>query len=516
MVEKRALTVVFRVDSSDSIGIGHLRRCLVLADEARRLGHTCMFVCAEIDIASRRICSDRGHQVFDAGFPPVKARDLKVNPNWEDDSLWADEHLDAQIFLTFAERHPPDLVVMDHYFLTQRWVDFVRAHLNCRFIVIEDLERKWGNVEYVVNGNLDGVVRLEEGSKALRLTGSRFCLLSDDYRMLRHAGLRPPSQRNHLLIFAGGGNTGVAPMTYLNVAKEISSEKYFIDLVISSSHPEAGTLQSLIDSIPKARLHLDRSSLASLYANARLALGAGGTSSWERACLGVPSVLTALTENQVPICETLSAHGVARYAGKFIDFDHREFSHLAKSLLDSPRDLDSMSHAGLTKVDGMGAKRVLRFVTEDLTGLRLRPSIESDLEIMFDWANESAVRENSKSQNPITWEEHLVWFRRVHLQKTSRLFLLELDGLPIGQIRFDKRDGVVVLNYSIDRLFRSRGLGRILVEQGLASIRGDQEPSVLAVVRRENLASCRIFEGLGFVPSQESSSAFVHYVLNFA
>lgn len=452
--------------------------------------------------------------MIETGFHPMLDQDLAKNPDWNDHRLIADGIADAQAFCRVLADVAPAVIVVDQYFLTQHWIDGVRTTVPAQFVVLEDLGRQWNQVEFVVNGNLGGDTVLADGSPAVSLVGSRYCLLSGEYREFRRRGLRPPSSRERIVVFAGGGNTGGAPLAYLKVASEIASGQYGIDLVVGSSHPELQVLSSFASSHPDISLHIDVHSLAHLYVDARLALGTGGVSSWERAALGVPTLMTSLTQNQVPVCEKLAANGIATYAGRFCNFDHEEFLQLASSLLHSPQSLDSMSRRGMATVDAFGAARVLRRVTGDLSGLRLRQAKPHDVQILFEWANDSIVRKNSKSLEPIGWDEHTNWFTKVLNSSTSRLFVLELGDLPVGQIRFDSKEGVLVLNYSVDRDFRARGLGRILVEEGIEAIGGAVERSVLAVVREENVASRKVFEALGFSEVESGSMGFVHFVLD--
>lgn len=79
-----------------------------------------------------------------------------------------------------------------------------------------------------------------------------------------------------------------------------------VDLVIGANHPQREALVAQAAARPGTRVHGPRPHLADLMAAADLALGAGGTTTWERACLGLPSLVVTLAENQRPACLALA------------------------------------------------------------------------------------------------------------------------------------------------------------------------------------------------------------------
>jgi UDP-2,4-diacetamido-2,4,6-trideoxy-beta-L-altropyranose hydrolase len=117
------------------------------------------------------------------------------------------------------------------------------------------------------------------------------------------------------------------------------------------------------------------------------------------------------------------------------------------------------------------------------------------------WANDWTVRAQSLDPAPIAWDEHVAWFAHHLYDSTSRILILEVDGLPVGQLRFDLAGQRATISYSLDGCVRGRGWGTELVERGLASLRVDQGAEITeveAIVRRDNPASTTVFDKLGF------------------
>jgi UDP-2,4-diacetamido-2,4,6-trideoxy-beta-L-altropyranose hydrolase len=133
--------------------------------------------------------------------------------------------------------------------------------------------------------------------------------------------------------------------------------------------------------------------------------------------------------------------------------------------------------------------------------LSLREATPNDRGLLWMWANDRSVRDRSLNPSAITWEEHVEWFTRTCAADDVRLLIVEADGLPVGQLRFDLRGGDAVINYSLDMCVRGRGWGHEIIERGLQWL-CDEVPhaprELVALVRADNPASIRTFERLGF------------------
>jgi UDP-2,4-diacetamido-2,4,6-trideoxy-beta-L-altropyranose hydrolase len=491
----RNVKFAFRVDYTNGIGMGHVRRCLTMANEAQRLGHSSLFVQSAIDSTPRHWLAGQGHAVSSSGFSPASPWNLKLNPDWSNPQLAADEVADATAFVSTVSGNPPDVIVLDHYFMTQRWIDRVRAEVDTQFVVLEDLQRSWEEVEFIVNGNLDAQVVVSPTSRAQSLLGPRYAFLSGEYREIRDKGVPPAEDRRRILVFAGGGDTVELAITYLEMA---STTGFGIDVVASSSSVGLSRLTKAVSENPQAQLHIDVPSLAALYSQARLALGAGGTSSWERACLGVPSVVTSVAENQVAICDALDRYGLAKNLGASDAINLAVGNQLVRDLANSPRELSAMSQTGMQMVDGLGALRTLQRITNPPNEGVLRKASYDDAGLLLQWANDPEVIRNSVRQRIIGQMEHIAWLKATLEGSKSELYIYELAGLPVGQIRFDRIDDHLVLTYSVDCDFRGRGLGKLIVKEGLENVRRRWALRVEAMVREENAASAKVFSGLGF------------------
>lgn len=132
---------------------------------------------------------------------------------------------------------------------------------------------------------------------------------------------------------------------------------------------------------------------------------------------------------------------------------------------------------------------------------RVRPACADDCRLLFDWANDPAVRAMAFSNAPIPWEDHERWFaRRLADERCTILIGADATGAPVGQVRFDATDaGELEADISVDPKRRGQGWGARLISAGVGHLRarGERRP-VVALIKRENDASRRAFARAGF------------------
>lgn len=134
--------------------------------------------------------------------------------------------------------------------------------------------------------------------------------------------------------------------------------------------------------------------------------------------------------------------------------------------------------------------------------LQIRACRAEDIHLLFNWANDPETRENAFTQELIKWEDHVKWFNSRISSDRCRIYILEFNNVPAGQIRFDKNEQEeLVISYSVDEKLRGKGLGRKIVELGLKEITGWGN-NIKALVKKNNPASIRVFETLGFLKTE--------------
>lgn len=140
----------------------------------------------------------------------------------------------------------------------------------------------------------------------------------------------------------------------------------------------------------------------------------------------------------------------------------------------------------------------------------LRSATIDDVNLLFDWVNEESVRKNSFNTNIISMEEHQAWLERVLTDVNTKLYILQVDDVPIGQVRLVYDKNMWQISYSIALPYRAQGYGKIIIQLAENElIRGGHVGEKLyAEVKADNIASQCIFKKLGYseVASQHENA----------
>ncbi|MEO5974674.1 MAG: UDP-2,4-diacetamido-2,4,6-trideoxy-beta-L-altropyranose hydrolase [Ilumatobacteraceae bacterium] len=497
------MTFAFRVDSSTRLGTGHLVRCLTLAQTLRSHDVDAVFLCRQLD----GVMTSR---VENAGFEVLYMGETRVG---EDPS----EREDAIESLRLIDERSLNRVIVDHYDLSLEWEELVTSRVDS-LAVIDDFTNRQHRCNLLLNQNLVSP-RAETYAQSLHgvkraLVGPRFALLQPDYAL--HRSLLPTeiSEVKRIVVFMGGSDPKNVTEFVLRSLINMELGAITVDVVIGPSNPHRARLLTSFEIHRSIVFHFDLPSLAPLLARSDLAIGAGGISNWERMCLGVPSVVIDVAENQREICIELAQADLIKHVGSSQSIFPDDIERAVGGLISDGNLRRHYSIQGKITVDGLGASRVAEaLVPSDRSSLTLRSCRNEDAVPYFNWANDLLVRKSSLNSEPITWVEHETWFMSRMESPTCRMYTLCSDSLPVGQIRFQREDDAWSINYSLDELVRGRDWGSLLVEQGLAKFRRFTTGKVVAKVKASNLVSQRIFERLGFSKGAQFNTAVNQFEL---
>lgn len=401
-----------------------------------------------------------------------------------------------------------DWLVTDHYSFDMGWERRMRAVARHIF-VIDDLADRPHDCDLLLDQNaIEGGEQryLEKVPCACRLLlGPRYALLQPAYASWhRMVAPRRGSARN-LIVFFGGVDAEDLTGLSLRALQRVGRNDVAVNVVVGSGNAHHAEIVELAASMPSVRLLNSLPTLAPLMAEADLALGAGGTTVWERCCLGLPSLVITSAANQHTAARQLHDLGLINWLGDAGGVDVESFAAAMLSALDG-NGAEPCSRRCMALVDGHGTDRVVSAVTATAAlSLTLRSAEPGDEELMLNWANDPAVRANGFANGKIEPETHHRWFsRRLSQTESCRIYIAENDsGMPVGQVRFERRDDGWQIGYSLDAAFRGLGLGRALLEHALrrlaTEVVGGQ---AIAIVKEGNIQSCRIFQRLGFTPHE--------------
>ncbi len=310
------MKLAIRVDSSYLIGSGHLMRCLTLAEHLRDNGWEVGFVCRELQGNLTELLRERRFRVSLLP-PPLGTKEPSFASGtqyegWLGVPLERDAEQTARAIESLGTKC--DWLLVDHYALDSRWESVLALSVSSIF-VIDDLANRPHSCRVLLDHNLSsqGEARYFNlvPAHCRLLCGPAYALLRPEFEQaascLRE---RDGSVRRILVFFGGVDATGET----FKVCEAIVSGGYSrieVDVVVGMANTRRDEIKRVCERHPLLRFHGQVSNMAELMAAADLAIGAGGTTSWERAFLGLPTIIVPVAENQIPGSEALAQSGAA-------------------------------------------------------------------------------------------------------------------------------------------------------------------------------------------------------------
>jgi len=363
--------ITFRADASLHIGTGHVMRCLTLASALAARGEQCHFLCRSHEGNLIDYIRANGHSVHTLPIAtPVEAaediNDTASNPSSPAHHTWLDasQAQDAEACAPILAALRPDWLIVDHYALDSHWERALAPH--CRkLMVIDDLADRHHFCDLLLDQTFGRDAADYHSLVPVNchlLCGSHYALLRLEFAALRPYSLQRRAQPalRELLITMGGvdkENTTGKVLQALRICPLPADCK--ITVVMGATAPWLDEVLAQAHTMPwPTRVLVGVSDMAQLMADSDLAIGAAGSTSWERCCLGLPTIMLVLAENQLAVARGLERLGAA----KIIDPSRPVTMQLGALLLPLIADtayLLCMSQYAASIVDGSGASAVM-------------------------------------------------------------------------------------------------------------------------------------------------------------
>ncbi len=431
-------TLVVRADASPAIGVGHLSRCVALAEAARA---------RDWDVA---LCG----------------------------SVTAGEWLLGDLPLV-PDLSTADVVVVDHY-------ELGALSLDVPVVSIEDGPFGRRRADVVVDSNLASPDRPADGSP-LVLRGPGYAPLRTEVRVARasrRAGGTPPN----VVVVMGGGAVG-DPVSAALTALRDTGAPMSVRAITSAdvTTPAPGDGQRFAVTGPTT-------GLPALFADADLVVSAAGVTLLELCCVGVPTALVRVADNQAAGYRAAVDRGLVAGLGA----DPAAHVDVLRDLLLDPARRDALAAVARAAVDGRGADRILDALGRDPT---VRPATDADSELLLAWRNDPRTRAWSRTTDVVAAADHRDWLARVLVDPDRRLFVAEYGGRPVGTVRFDRESGRTwEVSITVAPEARGRGLAVPVLLAAERAADADAVATIRANVHRDNAASRALFRRAGYRP----------------
>lgn len=505
MSDNKKLAII-RVDSSFNIGTGHVMRCLTLAESLRQRDVEVQFICRQHPGNLVDLLQEKDFQVHLLSLPSNNKL------QYEDEYLaWlaVSQEQDAEETLAILEKLPKvDWLVVDHYALDKTWEQLLRSRVS-KILVIDDLANRQHDCDLLLDQTF---MRKKENykkwvaSNCRLLLGSDYTIIPLQFACARSVALQRREIKHplkNILVSMGGSDPSNSTQFVINSIVE-SNLDLNVDVVLGPCALHRDSVKQFVENNSLSTIHIydNVANFSEMMATADLAIGAAGTTAWERCCLGLPTIMIATAENQLTIAKELSHVGAVKYLGTEKQVTEEQLLAAIEELINNPTAYKTMSDIAATICDGYGVRRVLAELLPELANdgakVRLRPACMEDAALMLQWQQHPSTRKYARNPNPPTQAEHYQWLQK-RLNNPSCIFNIVLYGeKPAGIVRIDRVDDLEnTFEVSILTSSDYRRLG--LAAAGLKLIRlMFPDVALHAEVLFENNSSHALFVNAGY------------------
>jgi UDP-2,4-diacetamido-2,4,6-trideoxy-beta-L-altropyranose hydrolase len=502
------MNVAIRVDASSQIGTGHFMRCLTLADALKQHVARVRFISRFLPQYLRAMLSARKYEFIlldDAPHQDIEA-DLLHSP-W----LGTSQHSDAQESIRALSDQTWDWLIVDHYALDDRWESPLR-HSAKHILAIDDLADRQHDCDMLLDQNFYSDMESRYAGKVPShcrlLLGPRYALLRDEFRLWRDKVKPRSGPIKRVLVFFGGVDADNYTGCTIEALSDLDLETVQVDVVIGQQHPYRTQIESTCTK-HRFNCHVQTDRMAELMATADLAIGAGGTATWERCSLGLPAFIIATAENQLRQVADAASDGLV-YAAQLTG----DLRQAIKRHLEALRENSYLRHAISSKamhvVDARGAVRVN--IEMGCSGIQVVTARSEDRQRLFEWRNHPSIRAVSRDPWELDWEDHKKWFATL-LSSPDRVLLIgERAGIAMGVVRFDIHNDEAEISIYVVPGITEVGVGRGLLQAAENWLLA-QRPEIgriRAQVLASNQRSHRLFTGAGYQQEFASYSKRLH------
>jgi len=344
----KEIIVFFRVDASQKIGIGHVMRCLTLSEELIKRGIKVVFICAELDVNSIQL---------------IKARDIEVH-SINDNTQTKDYEQTKEVLNNYPCQNK--VLVVDSYLHDIRWETLIKRHIDL-LISINDSPRIH-DVDILINNNYkaemitfykDNMVNIK------KLLGASYTLVRSEFINYRMMDIKKEFKVH---VFFGGSDYNNYTYLYSNKILECEN-KIKVHAVVTNSFAYEDLLKKLKDQYgSRFEYTVSPRSMAEGMASCNVAIGAPGTTAWERMAMGLPCAYLATNNNQIPILRDIQSDKFGIYLGKANKETHFEQIQNFLKFIENKSFQTEIAKNGKKLIDGKGSKRITDIIISTLQG----------------------------------------------------------------------------------------------------------------------------------------------------
>lgn len=365
------MNLIFRVDASLQIGSGHVMRCLTLAAEFKNRGHACTFICRPHTGNMISFIEEKGIPVIRlpelVKFPRTEEADTSEYLEWLGTDVKIDAYQTQQIILSLVQKY--DWLIVDHYGVDDEWENIIKPYVT-KILLIDDLANRKHSCDALLDQTF-GRKKIDYEpylpKSCAQLLGPEYALLRPEFRRYREQNKshRSSPKLKHILVTMGGMDKDNMTEVVLQALKFTAlPEDCRITVVMGRNAPWRENVKATAKTLKWPVFTIvDVSNMAQLMTEIDLCIGAAGSTTWERCCLGVPTISVLLAENQREILNNLTEFGAifAVYNPSIREII-KKITEIIPYFSKEKNKLKNSIRKSLSITDGRGTIRVVNFL----------------------------------------------------------------------------------------------------------------------------------------------------------
>ncbi len=338
-----------RVDVSSSIGTGHFFRCLALSQNLKSNFNEIIFLINKSSLKITKILEKN------------KFKFLYLSENLNNDKSIIEFFTNT---LKDYSTHN-NFILIDNYSIDFTMESHIR-HLFQKIIVIDDLANRKHDCDLLIDQNyyenFENRYDFILSKNTVKLLGPKYAIIRDEFKEIPKKQFQTDSKIKNILISFGGVDPTNECTKALKSIMSLQFEDVQITIIAGMFNQNFFKLNETYQNYKNIRIFQHVDNLGELMSNADIFIGAGGTTTWERLYLGLPSMITIISENQHESVEFLSKQNQIINLGLAKNVSLSTYKKAITEL--NSEDLIQLSERNKQLIDGNGIQRIKKQIIE--------------------------------------------------------------------------------------------------------------------------------------------------------
>lgn len=375
--------VVIRADANSKIGMGHVMRCLSVADALVKRGEEVLFVTADdtpVPLLTKKGIPYRvlhtDYADMEAELPELLAVLRELTLRAESPEMVLPQMPSQRVESSEAALPQRNtFILVDSYYVTEKYLAALKKRITT--IYMDDIYAFSYPVDMLINYNIYGEEMGYEKDAAFAdtklLLGTEYVPLREEFSAgagyvqsrkvlsLGAANVTPAADGGILITTGGSDSFNLAGQLLMEAMKYDALKEKEYHVVSGSLNPHIGELQALAEKHENIHIHCNVTNMAELMAESEVALSAGGSTLYELCAMGVPVIAFSFAENQERLVQTFVKRGIAQYGGNYRTDGNKMIQNTIaglETLLENENLRAEYRKKARTLVDGKGAVRI--------------------------------------------------------------------------------------------------------------------------------------------------------------